>query len=228
MSDNHDGKRSKIDALREGGALNPAPEKLRDPKFHDSEFFDPNDIVQVRYEMLRRVSFDKASVTQVADEYGVSQANLLSSEGELRHGRDCRTGAGEARTARSPQDRRRRSGFLASAPASRRAGSRPGAGEARPPRTGYRSPSQNDRTSAKKNQQVKHRRRVGGFLHGHGGEVRSAARRRLRRRTFAGGSKRPHALSASGHVGMGAGPDIRAKQFSRAGFAAIGGLAVYA
>ena len=86
MSDKQDDKRSKIDALKEEGALNPAPEKLHDPKFHDSEFFDPHDIVQVRYEMLRRVSIDKASVTQVADEYGVSrptyyQARRSSSSG---------------------------------------------------------------------------------------------------------------------------------------------------
>ena len=80
MSDNYGGKRSKIDALREGGTLNPAPEKLRDPKFHDSEFFDPNDIVQVRYEMLRRVSVDKASVTQVADEYGVSRPTYYQAK----------------------------------------------------------------------------------------------------------------------------------------------------
>jgi transposase len=80
MSDTYGGKRSKIDALREEGALNPAPEKLRDSKFHDSEFFDPNDIVQVRYEMLRRVSVDKASVTQVADEYGVSRPTYYQAK----------------------------------------------------------------------------------------------------------------------------------------------------
>ena len=80
MSDKHDGKRAKIDALKEEGALNPAPEKLHDPKFRDSEFFDPNDIVQVRYEMLRRVSIDKASVTQVADEYGVSRPTYYQAK----------------------------------------------------------------------------------------------------------------------------------------------------
>jgi transposase len=80
MSEKYGGKRSKIDALREEGALNPAPEKLRDPKFRDSEFFDPNDIVQVRYEMLRRVSIDKASVTQVADEYGVSRPTYYQAK----------------------------------------------------------------------------------------------------------------------------------------------------
>jgi transposase len=70
---NKDRKRSKIDMLREEGALNPAPEKVRDPKFRDGDFFDPHDVVQVKYEMLRRVSVEKASVTEASDEYGVSR-----------------------------------------------------------------------------------------------------------------------------------------------------------
>jgi transposase len=69
----NDRKRSKIDMLREEGALNPAPEKVRDPKFRDGDFFDPHDVVQVKYEMLRRVSVEKASVTEASDEYGVSR-----------------------------------------------------------------------------------------------------------------------------------------------------------
>jgi len=69
----HDSKRSKADALLEEGTLNPTPEKVRDPKFQESEFFDPRDAVQVKYEMLRRVSIDNASVTEVSDEYGISR-----------------------------------------------------------------------------------------------------------------------------------------------------------
>jgi predicted Zn-dependent protease len=53
---NSDRKRAKIAALREEGTLHSAPEKVRDPKFQDSDFFDPRDAVQVKYEMLRRVS----------------------------------------------------------------------------------------------------------------------------------------------------------------------------
>jgi len=68
-----DSKRSKADALREEGALNPAPGKVQDPKFHSGDFFDPYDAVQVRYEMLRRVSIDKLSVTEASEEYGVSR-----------------------------------------------------------------------------------------------------------------------------------------------------------
>jgi transposase len=64
---------SKTAALIEEGTLNPSPENVRDPKFQASDFFDPRDLVQVRYEMLRRVSVDDVSVTEAAAEYGVSR-----------------------------------------------------------------------------------------------------------------------------------------------------------
>jgi transposase len=67
-------------ALIEDGTLNPSPEKVRDPKFHQSDFFDPRDIVQVKYEMLRRVSIDNASVTDATDEYGVSRPTYYQSK----------------------------------------------------------------------------------------------------------------------------------------------------
>jgi transposase len=68
-----DRKRLKADALLEEGTLNASPEKVRDPKFEEGEFFDPRDIVQVKYEMLRRVLLEAASVTEAALEYGVSR-----------------------------------------------------------------------------------------------------------------------------------------------------------
>jgi transposase len=61
------------DALRREGTLNTSAERVRDPKFQEGEFFDPRDIVQVRYEMLRRVRVENASVTEVSGEYGVSR-----------------------------------------------------------------------------------------------------------------------------------------------------------
>jgi transposase len=67
------GESSKVQTLLEEGTLNPAPAKVRDPKFRDNEFFDPRDVVQVKYEMLRRVSIENASVTDATEEYGVSR-----------------------------------------------------------------------------------------------------------------------------------------------------------
>jgi transposase len=76
----NDRKRSKADALLEEGTLNPAPEKVRDPKFWQGEFFDPRDAVQVKYEMLRRVSIENASVTDASDEYGVSRPTYYQAK----------------------------------------------------------------------------------------------------------------------------------------------------
>ncbi len=73
MAVRKEGRNPKIGALVEEGVLNPAPEKVRDPKFRDNEFFDPLDIVQVKYEMLRRVSAEDASITDATVEYGVSR-----------------------------------------------------------------------------------------------------------------------------------------------------------
>jgi transposase len=72
--------RKKADVLLEEGTLNPAPEKVRDPKFRESEFFDPRDAVQVKYEMLRRVSIENASVTEASDEYGVSRPTYYQAK----------------------------------------------------------------------------------------------------------------------------------------------------
>ena len=63
----------KAKALLEEGTLNPNPEKVRDRNFQQNEFFDPRDLVQVRYEMLRRVSIENRSVTDATEEYGVSR-----------------------------------------------------------------------------------------------------------------------------------------------------------
>jgi hypothetical protein len=41
-------------ALRQARCLNPHPEHVRDPAFLASEFFDARDLVQVKYEMVRR------------------------------------------------------------------------------------------------------------------------------------------------------------------------------
>ncbi|MER8672312.1 helix-turn-helix domain-containing protein [Mesorhizobium sp. M1156] len=80
MPAKYGGKRSKMDTLINEGTFNPSPEKVRDPKFRGSEFFDPHDVVQVKYEMLRRVSIDNASVTDASDEYGVSRPTYYQAK----------------------------------------------------------------------------------------------------------------------------------------------------
>jgi len=80
MPSKNDRKNSKVDALLEEGTLNPAPEKVSDPKFRGSEFFDRHDAVQVKYEMLRRVLIENASVTDAAEAYGVSRPTFYQAK----------------------------------------------------------------------------------------------------------------------------------------------------
>jgi transposase len=70
----------KLEALREEGTLNPTPEHVRDPKFQGNGFFDPHDVVQVKYEMLRRVSVENASVSAATEDYGVSRPTYYQTK----------------------------------------------------------------------------------------------------------------------------------------------------
>ena len=70
----HDeGSPPKLEALKNQGALNPQPERVRDPLFGLDAFFDPRDLVQVRYEMLRRVQVEGQAVTEACHAFGFSR-----------------------------------------------------------------------------------------------------------------------------------------------------------
>ena len=45
--------------LQQQGVLNPNAAQVKDPLFQSSDFFDAEDLVQVKYEMLRRVEIDQ-------------------------------------------------------------------------------------------------------------------------------------------------------------------------
>jgi|ERR1051326_3601564 transposase len=71
---------SKTRALRQSGTLNPRPQDVRDELFRDQEFFDARDLVQVKYEMLRRVSQDGHSISQAAASYGFSRPSFYQAQ----------------------------------------------------------------------------------------------------------------------------------------------------
>jgi transposase len=60
-------------ALQAQGAAHPHPQAVTDALFRDSAFFDPNDLVQVKYEMLRSVARDGRAVVEAADAFGLSR-----------------------------------------------------------------------------------------------------------------------------------------------------------
>jgi len=64
---------AKTEALKKQRALNPRPQKVSDELFQQSEFFDPRDLVQVKYEMLRRVRVEGLPVSEAARAFGFSR-----------------------------------------------------------------------------------------------------------------------------------------------------------
>ncbi len=60
----------KTDRLRASGTLNRHPDRIRADRFREDDFFDPRDLLQVRYEMAR--STETATLAEVAAAFGVS------------------------------------------------------------------------------------------------------------------------------------------------------------
>ena len=73
MKPNHD-KTGKQQRLQQAGTLNATPEKILDPMFTVAgDFFDAQDLLQVRYEMIRLVRTEHATLAEAAKRFGVSR-----------------------------------------------------------------------------------------------------------------------------------------------------------
>lgn len=75
---------AKLIALKESGTANPRPRSVRDPGFAGSDFFDPRDLVQVRYEMLRRVQTEGQSISDATRLFGVSRPTFYKAQGDFK------------------------------------------------------------------------------------------------------------------------------------------------
>lgn len=69
----------KVAALRSDRSLNPRPEDVTDEVFASSEFFDARDLVQVKYEMVRRVRVDGEPVSRSAAAFGFSRPSFYQA-----------------------------------------------------------------------------------------------------------------------------------------------------
>ena len=72
--------------LRQLGTLNPHPQDVSHPLFQDSDFFDPHDLVQVKYEMLRHVRVDRQPVAQAARQFGFSRPSFYQAQFTFEQG----------------------------------------------------------------------------------------------------------------------------------------------
>jgi transposase len=78
----------KTKTLKEYGALNPHPQRVTETVFADSvlEFFDPRDLVQVKYEMLRAVDKEGRSVKQASEAFGFSRPAFYQALSQFKQG----------------------------------------------------------------------------------------------------------------------------------------------
>jgi transposase len=69
----------KAEALKAEGAHNPRSEAVADPRFREGDFFDPRDLVQVKYEMVRMVDVEGFAVTRAAADFGFSRPTFYEA-----------------------------------------------------------------------------------------------------------------------------------------------------
>lgn len=72
--------KKKIALLREEGVLNRNPESVKDPLFKEDAFFDPHDLLQVKYEMIRQVESEGRSVTSASEGFGFSRPSFYQAK----------------------------------------------------------------------------------------------------------------------------------------------------
>lgn len=69
----------KVAALRADRSLNPRPEAVTDEEFGSAGFFDARDLVQVKYEMVRRARVDGVPVSHSAAAFGFSRPSFYAA-----------------------------------------------------------------------------------------------------------------------------------------------------
>lgn len=77
---------NKRQALQASGTFNPRHARVHHPLFRESEFFDPQDLLQLKYESLRALQKDHYSLAQAASEFGLSRPTLYQAREHFQAG----------------------------------------------------------------------------------------------------------------------------------------------
>jgi transposase len=82
IMDNED---ERIKRLKKEGTLHPNPDKVSTDLVAKSSFFNANDLMQMKYEMLRSVSVDQQSITEAADMFGLSRVAYYNAQKQYQN-----------------------------------------------------------------------------------------------------------------------------------------------
>jgi transposase len=71
---------AKRQALQATGTFNPRAARVRHPLFQQSSFFDPEDLLQLKYETLRSLQTEHAPLAQAARDFGLSRPTIYEAQ----------------------------------------------------------------------------------------------------------------------------------------------------
>jgi transposase len=74
---------TKRKALQSAGTLNARAAHVRHPLFQQSTFFDPEDLLQLKYETLRAVEVEKCPIAKAARDFGLSRPTIYEAQSQL-------------------------------------------------------------------------------------------------------------------------------------------------
>lgn len=78
-------KKIKYHHLKKAGLFNPNQERVKDPLFLEhTNFFDPCDNLQIRYEMLRSHMIDSDSVVEICRRFGISRQSFYTLQDKFK------------------------------------------------------------------------------------------------------------------------------------------------
>jgi transposase len=80
-----DNKDQRTQRLKKDGTLHPYPDKVRTDLIERSRFFDANDLMQMKYEMLRSVHVDKHPVSEAAHMFGLSRVAYYRAQKQYQY-----------------------------------------------------------------------------------------------------------------------------------------------
>jgi len=75
---------AKRKALQAAGTFNSRAAHVRHPLFQQSAFFDPEDLLQLKYETLRAVELEQCPVAKAARDFGLSRPTIYEAQSQLQ------------------------------------------------------------------------------------------------------------------------------------------------
>jgi len=71
-------------ALQTTGTFNSRAAQVRHPLFQQSSFFDPEDLLQLKYETLRAVEIERCPIAKAARDFGLSRPTIYEAQTQLQ------------------------------------------------------------------------------------------------------------------------------------------------